>query len=116
MSTQVKNTRTQDGWSEMYGINVLAQLLLVRELLPILKNALVVNVASAAHSMGTVDYFSHEVKGGTGGENEQELLGLGETMKRYGASKLWGMMAFYALQQRLDAVRSHLPLYPASPD
>jgi len=103
MNTLTKDTRTQDGWNELYGINVLAQVLLVRELLPALDDGLVVNIASTAHSMATVDYFSSEMKAETIGGAIHETLGLGEAMKRYGASKLWGIMAMYALQRRLNA-------------
>jgi len=31
----LKDSRTKDGWSEMYGIDVLAPMLLVREMLPV---------------------------------------------------------------------------------
>lgn len=35
MLTYVKDSRTKDGCNEMYGINVLAQDMLLRELLPL---------------------------------------------------------------------------------
>jgi mannan polymerase II complex ANP1 subunit len=114
MLTFVKDSRTKDGWNEMYGINVLAQQLIVRELLPVLEGALVVNIASATHNIGSMEYFSSEEKGkGVDGVNEieaaQETLGLGEAMKRYGSSKLLFIMTSYALQRQLNTV-SHPPL------
>lgn len=110
MFTYVKDSRTKDGWNEMYGINVLAQVVL-RELLKDLSGALVVNITSTTHNIGSVDYFS-EGKSGNGdgvvsGRVEKgagERLGLGEAMKRYGSSKLLLVMSSYALQRRLDAV------------
>lgn len=106
INTLAKDSRTKDGWNEVYGVNVLAQVLLVRELLPVSKGGLVVYVGSAAHAMATVDHFSNEVKVDFVAADLSETLGLGEAMKRYGASKLWGTMAMYALQRRLDAVSS----------
>jgi NAD(P)-dependent dehydrogenase (short-subunit alcohol dehydrogenase family) len=109
MLTFVKDSRTKDGWSEMYGINVLAQHLITRELLPVLGGALVVNITSTTHNIGTVDYFSSETnrkRKDTDNAREQGTLGLGEAMKRYGSSKLLFAMSAYALQRRLDSVSS----------
>ncbi|KUJ21620.1 NAD(P)-binding protein [Mollisia scopiformis] len=103
MNTLLKDTKTKDGWNEIYGINVLAQILLIRELLPVLNGGLVINIASAAHAMAAANYFSNETKTEIGGEHAEENLGLGDAMKRYGASKLWVIMASHALQRRLDA-------------
>jgi mannan polymerase II complex ANP1 subunit len=111
MNTLSKDTRTKDSWSEVYGINVLAQILLIRELLPVLDGALVINIASSAHNIASVDYFSKERKKETAAANSTEKLGLADAMKRYGASKLWLIMAAYALQRRLDAVSvQHFPM------
>ena len=109
MLTFVKDSQTKDGWNEMYGINVLAQNLITRELLPVLGGALVVNITSTTHNIGTVDYFSGEInrkRKDTNNAGEQETLGLGEAMKRYGSSKLLFVMSAYALQRRLDSVSS----------
>ena len=109
MLTFVKDSQTKDGWNEMYGINVLAQNLITRELLPVLGGALVVNITSTTHNIGTVDYFSGEInrkRKDTNNAREQETLGLGEAMKRYGSSKLLFVMSAYALQRRLDSVSS----------
>lgn len=114
MNTQSKDDRTVDGWHSIYGINVLGSILLVRELLSVLGSALVINIASAAHSMGTVDHFSSETTGEAGGAAANEVLGLGETMKRYGASKLWAIMSFYALQRRLDTVGTVVATHSSS--
>ena len=105
--TFMKDSRTKDGWNEMYAINVLAQHLITRALLPVLGGALVINIASSTHNVGTVDYFSSETKrkgNDAKTADEQKTLGLGEAMKRYGSSKLLSAMSSYALQRRLDAV------------
>lgn len=109
MLTFVKNSRTKDGWNEVYGINVLAQVLLMRELLPVLNGATVISIASATHGIGNVEYFSAEKKNhgrivDGASEKALEMLGLGEAMKRYGSSKLLFVMSSYALQRRLNAV------------
>lgn len=72
---------------------------------------MVVNVTSTTHNIASVDYFSGDkrqkasgvVSEGVG-EVAQDMLGLGDAMKRYGSSKLLFIMSFYALQRRLDAV------------
>ncbi|KAG0646326.1 Polyketide synthase [Hyphodiscus hymeniophilus] len=112
MLTYVKDSRTKDGWNEVYGINVLAQVLFMRELLPVLGGAMVIVIASATHAIGSVDYFLAETiencKGADGtSQREQETFGLSEAMKRYGSSKLLFVMASYALQRRINAKPSN---------
>lgn len=106
--TYLKDSRTEDGWNEMYAINVLAPILLCRELLPVLQGAIVVNVASMIHSKGVVDYFKNDDKGKgllhTNEGNNEQTLGLGEAMKQYGSCKLLLLMASYALQRQINNV------------
>jgi NAD(P)-dependent dehydrogenase (short-subunit alcohol dehydrogenase family) len=105
-STYLKDSRTQDGWNDMYGINVLASILLIIELLPVLEDALVVNVGSSAHALGTIEYFAAESKFGPGNDAAEkkieEKLAIGDALKRYGSTKLVLTMAGYALQRSLN--------------
>jgi NAD(P)-dependent dehydrogenase (short-subunit alcohol dehydrogenase family) len=113
MVTFIKHSRTKDGWNEVYGINVLAQVLLMRELLLKLGDATVVVIASATHGIGDVKYFSAG-KPADGAKNKVETFGLGEAMKRYGSSKLLLIMSSYMLQRKLNAVGPGYSMYPSS--
>jgi len=99
-STYAKGGVTKDEWNDMYGVNVLAPILLEVSLLPVLDNALIVNVSSATHSLGVVNYFSDNKKGTE--YVDGETLGLVESMKRYGSCKLLVLMAGYALQRHVN--------------
>jgi NAD(P)-dependent dehydrogenase (short-subunit alcohol dehydrogenase family) len=102
-STYAKGGVTKDGWNDMYGVNVLAPMLLEMSLLPVLDGALIVNVSSATHSLGVVNYFSDNKKGTE--YVDGETVGLAESLKRYGSCKLLVLMAGYALQRHLNTVR-----------
>ena len=102
-STYAKGGVTKDGWNDMYGVNVLAPILLEMSLLPVLDGALIVNVSSASHSLGAVNYFSDNKKGTE--YVDGETVGLAESLKRYGSCKLLVLMAGYALQRHLNTVR-----------
>jgi mannan polymerase II complex ANP1 subunit len=102
-STYAKGGVTKDGWNDMYGVNVLAPVFLEISLLTVLDGALIVNVSSATHSLGVVDYFSDNKKGTE--YVAGETVGLAESLKRYGSCKLLVLMAVYALQRHLNAVR-----------
>jgi len=64
--TFARDSRTKTGLDIMYTINVLAPVLLVRSLLPVLagkegvEGTTAVNVASAAHAVGRLDYFRQQ--------------------------------------------------------
>ncbi len=91
----------------MYTVNVLAPTLLMRGLLPVLLDvATVVNVGSAAHEIGRVDYFEGKEEAGV---KEGDKVGFMEGMKRYGSTKILTLMAGYAFQRRLFAVSFSSP-------
>lgn len=94
------------GKDVMYTVNCLAPTLLVRGLLPLLLDgATVVNVGSAAHEIGTAEYFEEKEAGeGNGEAKEGEKLAFMEGMKRYGSTKLLLLMLGYAFQRRLAIV------------
>jgi NAD(P)-dependent dehydrogenase (short-subunit alcohol dehydrogenase family) len=111
--TFLKDSKTKDGLDAMYTINCLAPALLLRCLLPVLVGkagseggvATVVNVGTAAHEVGQVDYFEKQ-KEGNKNAKEGERLGFPEGMKRYGSSKLLTVMTAYAFQRQLHSVSS----------
>ena len=102
------SSSTKDGWKEMYGVNVLANMLLVFKLLPQLEGGIVVNVSSMTHGLGGVDtdYFGDNRRADSQPdiENQQGKIGLMEANRRYGAVKLLTIMACYALQRRISLV------------
>jgi NAD(P)-dependent dehydrogenase (short-subunit alcohol dehydrogenase family) len=93
----------KNDWSQMYKTNVLAPTMLVRGLLEVLGGGLVVNVGSAAHQMGTLEYLE-KANVPTDKVGNEEKLTLQEGLKRYGSSKLFMLMASYAFQRRVEAV------------
>jgi NAD(P)-dependent dehydrogenase (short-subunit alcohol dehydrogenase family) len=106
-NTFFKGVKAKNGKDVMYTVNCLAPALLARLLLPALlekdgerEGALVVNVGSAAHEIGRVEYFEgqeEEVK-------EGEKVGFVECMKRYGSTKVLLLMVGYSFQRHLYAV------------
>lgn len=105
MFTWQRHSVTKDNWSEMYGVNVMAQMLLVRQLLPVLTGALIIPIISPMHEGGDANYFSTEEKS-LEMETKGETVSLSEGVKRYGSSKLVFLMSFYALRRRLSEVSS----------
>jgi NAD(P)-dependent dehydrogenase (short-subunit alcohol dehydrogenase family) len=99
--TFFKGRKGKSGKDVMYTVNTLAPTLLIRRLLPVLLGGgTVVNVGSAAHEIGRVDYFEgkeEEVK-------EGEKVGFMEGMKRYGSTKMLTLMVGYAFQRKLFTV------------
>jgi len=90
------------GRDVMYTVNCLAPVVLMRGLLgAMLEGGLFVNVGSAAHEIGRVDYFEGKEEGEV---KEGEKLAFMEGMKRYGSCKLLAIMLGYAFQRRVFAV------------
>ena len=100
-NTFFKGKKGKQGWDVMYTINCLAPMLLMRGLFGVMREGgLFVNVGSAAHEIGRVDYFE-----GRDEEKENgEKVAFMEGMKRYGSCKLLAMMLGYAFQRRAFAV------------
>ncbi|KAE9378192.1 NAD(P)-binding protein [Stipitochalara longipes BDJ] len=100
-STFFKGRKAKGGLDIMYTINCLAPTLLMRGLSDaMIKGATFINVGSAAHEIGRTDYFEGKEEGEV---KEGEKLAFMEGMKRYGSSKLLGMMLGYAFQRRVFA-------------
>jgi NAD(P)-dependent dehydrogenase (short-subunit alcohol dehydrogenase family) len=111
--THVKDSKTKDGFDEMYQVIALAPALLIKSLLPSLESkdqtsegALVVSAGSGAHPGGVVDYFQKrkEITQKFGPDGNVERNSIVETMKRYGSSKLLLIMLSYAFQRKVYAV------------
>jgi NAD(P)-dependent dehydrogenase (short-subunit alcohol dehydrogenase family) len=115
--THVKDSKTNDGFDEMYQVIALAPALLIRSLLPSLESkdenaegALVVSAGSAAHPTGVVDYFQKrkDITQKFGPEGKVVRTSIVETMNRYGSSKLLLIMLSYAFQRKVYAVCTFL--------
>jgi NAD(P)-dependent dehydrogenase (short-subunit alcohol dehydrogenase family) len=97
-----KKGKGKEAKDVMYTVNVLAPMALMRGLMPVmLDGSTVVNVGSAAYTIGSVDYFE--------GKEEEEIkegdkVGFMEGMKRYGSTKLLTLMAGYAFQRKVFGV------------
>ena len=91
--------RTKDGFEMQFGVNVVSHFLLTSMLLPLIsqaaeetKDARVINVASAAHLAGTIDF--------------EDIMYEKKSYSRWGAysqSKLGNVMLTYELARRLPA-------------
>ncbi|KAJ0064037.1 hypothetical protein NL108_017640 [Boleophthalmus pectinirostris] len=92
--------RTEDGFGMMFGVNHLGHFLLTNLLLPPLKESApsrVINVSSAAHNVGLIDFDCL---------NKHRTLRLGSTtsdlVKIYAASKLCNVLFTHELHKRLQ--------------
>jgi NAD(P)-dependent dehydrogenase (short-subunit alcohol dehydrogenase family) len=100
--SQIPVSKTVDGFDLIYQTNALSPLLLTRRLTPIFEKSVhglpvVLNVSSAAISMGNYKYFqdSHATLDDSLGRS----IGVVESLKIYGSSKLLLLMAGYSLQR-----------------
>jgi len=92
-----KGTMSVDGYEINFAVNHLAPFLLTNLLLDILKKSApsrIINVSSAAHRMGKLDFDDLQC------ENKKIRL-----MNIYGNSKLALMLVSYELSRRLDGTR-----------
>jgi NAD(P)-dependent dehydrogenase (short-subunit alcohol dehydrogenase family) len=100
--TFTTGVKAVNGMDVMYVTNCLAPALLTRLLLPLLlekEGGMVLNIGSAAHELGRIDYFGTQEEG-----KMDEKLTFVEGMKRYGSSKLLLLMMGHAFQRKLYAV------------
>ncbi|RFU36209.1 hypothetical protein B7463_g87, partial [Scytalidium lignicola] len=98
ISTNQTKRITGDGFDLTYQTNVLSPMLLISNLLDILSpKGIIVNVASAAHSLGEIDYFRNLNE-----ENGPDKLSLKGGLTKYGSSKLLIIMAGYVLHRKLE--------------
>lgn len=99
---------TATAWNKMYKTNVLGPMLLIRRLEGALQGALVVGLASAVHSIGSLDVLAYpdeeDIQLPGSSPDSARKVGLQEGLKRYGSSKLLFLMSLYAFQRRLERV------------
>ncbi|KAH8816008.1 hypothetical protein F5884DRAFT_774552 [Xylogone sp. PMI_703] len=96
VSSNATKNITADGFDVTYQTNVLSPILLISNLVDCLPvGSVVVNVASAAHNLGRVDYFEN-LNESAGGK-----LSLTESLTKYGSSKLLLIMSGYIIQRKL---------------
>lgn len=109
LTMYTRGNKTADGFDPVYEINVLSASLLVTGLLELISDGgIVVNVSSAAHSMGRVNYFWDEkAEKDWTDQDEKKKIGLKDGLTRYGSSKLLALMVGFKLQRELDEVRVH---------
>jgi len=87
---------SEDGFEMMFALNHLGYFVLAQELLPSLQNApsaRIVNVASAAHNWGHIDFDDLQCEKSFG------------AMKQYGTTKLANILFSSALARRLEGTK-----------